>query len=86
MKVLDKKVTQNRERNRENQLALAAADMCIKAAILVIDDMWGANEEITDRFIHGYAEVINGYGEEGGIAALNQELIERGINVDLEGY
>ena len=78
MKALNKKVN----RSREQRIVTSAAETMLKAAILAADDIWGVDEETTRRFINVYADIINGYGEEeNGVALMDAELIERGIDV-----
>lgn len=78
MKALNKKVT----RSREQRIVTSAAETMLKAAILAADDIWGVDEETTRKFINVYADIINGYGEvENGVALMDAELIERGIDV-----
>ena len=78
MKAMSKKVT----RNREQRIVTSAAETMLKAAILAADDIWGVDEETTRKFINVYADIINGYGEEeNGVALMDAELIERGIDV-----
>lgn len=78
MKVMSKKVT----RSREQRIVTSAAETMLKAAILAADDIWGVDEETTRKFINVYADIINGYGEEeNGVALMDAELIERGIDV-----
>lgn len=78
MNALNKKVT----RSREQRIVTSAAETMLKAAILAADDIWGVDEETTRRFINVYADIINGYGEEeNGVALMDAELIERGIDV-----
>lgn len=74
--------TKKTERNRDRAIAYQAVQTCISVAILAADDLFGLNEETTRKFVNAYAEVLNGYAEE-GIEALNNELAERGIIVDL---
>jgi hypothetical protein len=78
MKAMSKKVT----RSREQRIVTSAAETMLKAAILAADDIWGVDEETTRKFINVYADIINGYGEEeNGVALMDAELIERGIDV-----
>lgn len=78
MKAMSKKV----ERVRANEFRLKTAETMLKAAILAADDIWGVDEETTRKFINVYADIINGYGEEeNGVALMDAELIERGIDV-----
>ena len=78
MNALNKKVN----RSREQRIVTSAAETMLKAAILAADDIWGVDEETTRRFINVYADIINGYGEEeNGVALMDAELIERGIDV-----
>lgn len=78
MNALNKKVS----RSREQRIVTSAAETMLKAAILAADDIWGVDEETTRRFTNVYADIINGYGEEeNGVALMDAELIERGIDV-----
>lgn len=78
MNAMSKKVT----RSREQRIVTSAAETMLKAAILAADDIWGVDEETTRKFINVYADIINGYGEEeNGVALMDAELIERGIDV-----
>jgi hypothetical protein len=78
MNAISKKVT----RSREQRIVTSAAETMLKAAILAADDIWGVDEETTRKFINVYADIINGYGEEeNGVALMDAELIERGIDV-----
>lgn len=78
MNALNKKVS----RSREQRIVTSAAETMLKAAILAADDIWGVDEETTAKFIQVYADIINGYGEEeNGVALMDAELIERGIDV-----
>jgi hypothetical protein len=79
MNATSKKVNEN----RDNLRYLKMAEAFIKTAILTADDIWGVTEEDTKKFIHAYEEVVNGYGEE-GLARLDEELAERGIEVVLK--
>lgn len=78
MNALNKKVS----RSREQRIVTSAAETMLKAAILAADDIWGVDEETTRKFINVYADIINGYGEEeNGVALMDAELQERGIDV-----
>ena len=78
MNALNKKVN----RSREQRIVTSAAETMLKAAILAADDIWGVDEYTTRKFINVYADIINGYGEEeNGVALMDAELIERGIDV-----
>lgn len=78
MNALNKKVN----RSREQRIVTSAAETMLKAAILAADDIWGVDEETTRKFINVYADIINGYGEEeNGVALMDAELEERGIDV-----
>lgn len=78
MKAMGKKV----ERIRKHDFMMKTAETMLKAAILAADDIWGVDEETTAKFIQVYADIINGYGEEeNGVALMDAELIERGIDV-----
>lgn len=78
MKAMSKKV----QRTRKHDFMTKTAETMLKAAILAADDIWGVDEETTRKFINVYADIINGYGEEeNGVALMDAELIERGIDV-----
>ena len=59
--------------------------MFLIAALLTADDVFGVNDELCDRFITGYGEVISGYAERGGLEAMKDELADRGISLFLDG-
>ena len=79
MKALSNKIT----KNRNERITMNTLQLCISASILTADDLWSVDHKTTDKFIKGFAEIINGYGEQGGIDALRQELEDRGIQVCL---
>ncbi|MEE0968189.1 MAG: hypothetical protein U0M06_02295 [Clostridia bacterium] len=81
MKALSNKIT----KNRNERITMNTLHLCISAAILTADDLWSVNHKTTDAFIKGFAEIINGYGDEGGggLEALRKELEDRGIEVKL---
>ena len=81
MNVLSKKV----KKNREKEIALRGAELFLDAAILTADDIWGVDRETTEKFVHGYAEIVNGYGAKngGGLEAIRQEMENRGIEVKI---
>ena len=81
MKVLSKKTG----RQRDMHIAASTLEMALSAALLTADDIFGLNDELTDRFTTGYAEVINGYTQCGGIKAIKAELADRGIELCLDG-
>lgn len=70
-------------KKRDEKYVSAAAEIMLKAAILAADDIWGVDKETTDTFVKVYNDIIIGYAEE-GVALLNQELKERGIDVFIE--
>jgi hypothetical protein len=81
MNVLSKKT----ERQRDLHIAMQAGEMFLIAALLTADDIFGLNDELTDRFTNGYAEMINGYVQCGGVKAMKEELADRGIEIHLNG-
>ena len=81
MDALSKKVN----KNRNERITMNTLHLCIAAALLTADDQFSIDNKTTDMFIKGFAEIINGYGEEGGLEALKQELEDRGIQVCLDG-
>ncbi|MBO5968998.1 MAG: hypothetical protein J6S14_10940 [Clostridia bacterium] len=78
MRALDKKIT----KNRNDAITNNTLRLCIATGLLLLDDFSKTNEE-SKRFVEGFAEVINGYGEEGGLDALLQECTDRGIELRL---
>lgn len=78
-------ITKKTERQRDMQIAASTLEMALSAALLTADDIFGLNDELTDRFTTGYAEVINGYTQCGGIKAIKAELADRGIELCLDG-
>lgn len=85
MNATGKKVERSREkveRDQKHECMMKIAGTMLKAAILAADDIWGVDEETTRKFINVYADIINGYGEEeNGVALMDAELEERGIDV-----
>lgn len=79
MRVLSKNVA----KNRNDAITNRTLYMCIATGLLLLDDFSKDNEE-SQRFINGFAEVINGYGEEGGLEALLDECTVRGIELRLD--
>lgn len=79
-------ITKKTERQRDMQIAASTLEMALGAALLTADDIFGLTDELTDRFTQGYAEVINGYTEQGKIVdAIKAELADRGIELCLDG-
>jgi hypothetical protein len=81
MKAISKKT----ERQRDMHIAASTLEMALGAALLTADDVFGLTDELTDRSTTGYAEVINGYTQCGGIKAIKAELADRGIELCLDG-
>lgn len=78
MNAISKKVT----RSREEQLVSAAAETMLKIALLTADDVYGVDQESTNKFIAIYNELITEYGAlKNGAELINEELQERGIDV-----
>ena len=78
MNALNKKVT----RSREERLVSAAAETMLKIALLTADDVYGVDQESTDKFIAIYNELITEYGAlKNGAELINEELALRGIDV-----
>ena len=78
MKAISKKVT----RSREERLVSAAAETMLKIALLTADDVYGVDQESTDKFIAIYNELITEYGAlKNGVELINEELALRGIDV-----
>jgi uncharacterized alkaline shock family protein YloU len=78
MKAISKKVT----RNREHQIVTAAAETMLKIALLTADDVYGVDQESTNKFIAIYSELITEYGAlKNGVELINEELALRGIDV-----
>ena len=73
------------ERQRDMHIAASTLEMALSAALLTADDIFGLNDELTDRFTTGYAEIVNGYTQCGGIKAIKAELADRGIEICLDG-
>lgn len=69
---------------KDERIYLNMADEFIKIAILTADDIWGVTPEDTGKFIKAFEEVVNGYGEV-GVAEIDKELAERGIEVNTNG-
>jgi hypothetical protein len=78
MRALSKNVT----KNRNDAITNNTLRLCIATGLLLLDDFSKTNEE-SKLFVEGFAEVINGYGEEGGLEALLQECTDRGIELRL---
>lgn len=78
-------ITKKTERQRDMHIAASTLEMALGAALLTADDVFGLTDELTDRFTTGYAEVINGYTQCGGIKAIKAELADRGIELCLDG-
>lgn len=78
-------ITKKTERQRDMHIAASTLEMALGAALLTADDVFGLTDELTDRFTTGYAEVINGYTQCGGIKAIKAELADRGIALCLDG-
>lgn len=78
-------ITKKTERQRDMHIAASMLEMALGAALLTADDVFGLTDELTDRFTTGYAEVINGYTQCGGIKAIKAELADRGIELCLDG-
>ena len=70
---------------QEDRVYLNMADAFIKISILVADDIWGVTPEDTAKFVRGFEECVAGYGEE-GIAKIDDELAERGIEVNITDH
>ena len=81
MSAFDKRV----QRQRENNKLMAVGEMFLIAALLTADDVFGLTDELSDRFITGYGEMISGYAECGGHEAMKEELADRGISLILDG-
>ena len=79
MRALSKKVRENRNDAITNNTLY----MCIATGLLLLDDFSKTNEEST-HFVEGFAEVTNGYGEDGGLEALLDECTDRGIELKLD--
>ena len=78
MKAMSKKVT----RSREERIVEAAAETMLKIALLTADDVYGVDEESTNKFIAIYSELITEYGAlKNGVELINEELALRGIDV-----
>lgn len=58
MNAISKKVT----RSREERLVSAAAETMLKIALLTADDVYGVDQESTNKFIAIYNELITEYG------------------------
>lgn len=69
-------------RSREERLVSAAAETMLKIALLTADDVYGVDQESTNKFIAIYNELITEYGAlKNGAELINAELQERGIDV-----
>jgi len=78
MNAISKKVT----RSREQRIVTASAEMMLKLALLTADDVYGADQESTNKFIAIYSELITEYGAlKNGVELINEELALRGIDV-----
>lgn len=78
MNAISKKVA----RSREERLVSAAAETMLKIALLTADDVYGVDQESTDKFIAIYNELITEYGAlKNGAELINEELALRGIDV-----
>lgn len=78
LNAISKKVT----RSREERLVSAAAETMLKIALLTADDVYGVDQESTDKFIAIYSELITEYGAlKNGAELINEELALRGIDV-----
>lgn len=71
-----------REKNKPLPKRFATLYLCISAALLTADDLWGIDQETTDKFVVAFGEVLNGYGDEDNIMSLKKELDDRGIRVN----
>lgn len=78
MNALSKKVNYN----RDMRIVSAAAETMLKIALLTADDVYGVDQESTDKFIAIYNELITEYGAlKNGAELINEELALRGIDV-----
>jgi len=78
MNAISKKVT----RSREQRIVTASAEMMLKLALLTADDVYGVDQESTNKFIAIYSELITEYGAlKNGVELINEELALRGIDV-----
>lgn len=78
MNALSKKVNYN----RDMRIVSAAAETMLKIALLTADDVYGVDQESTDKFIAIYSELITEYGAlKNGAELINEELALRGIDV-----
>ena len=78
MNAISKKVTHS----REMQIVTAAAETMLKVALLTADDVYGVDQESTNKFIAIYSELITEYGAlKNGVELINEELALRGIDV-----
>lgn len=81
MNAISKKVT----RSREERLVSAAAETMLKIALLTADDVYGVDQESTNKFIAIYSELITEYGAlKNGVELINEELALRGIDVFIQ--
>jgi hypothetical protein len=79
MKALSKKIIENRNDAITNRTLY----LCIATGLLLLDDFSKTNEE-SKRFVEGFAEVVNGYGESPrGLDDLLDECTTRGIELRL---
>ncbi len=78
-----KAISKRTERARDREIAYRAAVTFLGAALLAADDLWGLDRSTTEKFTHAFAEICNGYGDEGGYNALQAELAARDIVVDI---
>lgn len=79
MNVLSKRI----QKNEMHRKTLGTLYLCIAAAILTADDLWGVDQKATDTFVTAFGEVLNGYSEEGEVEFLRQELEDRGIAINI---
>ena len=78
MNALNKKVN----RSRDMRIVTAAAETMLKIALLTADDVYGVDQESTNKFIAIYSELITEYGAlKNGVELINEELALRGIDV-----
>jgi hypothetical protein len=73
------------QRQRNDNNLVAVGEMFLVAALLTADDLFGLNDELTDRFITGYSEILKGYSESRNPEAMKEELADRGISLILDG-
>lgn len=78
MNALSKRVNYN----RDMRIVSAAAETMLKIALLTADDVYGVDQESTNKFIAIYSELITEYGAlKNGAELINEELALRGIDV-----